>query len=431
MGQSSVFVIFLCKNLARVDLTLTLLRRRRSPAAPGVSPTSPSTAAGSRATPTPPGPPSARAPSPSRSVARARRRRTRPPSRSEPRSSTRPISAIPSASAGCSLPTAPSRSATAAPGSPSARASTRFARAAPRASPPPPGGCCTRSTGPGWRRRPCAATRRTPRGPPEGRHSIQSDVGVELKGVRSGVVRRRGRVLKARDPGRRETPGKQRPGRGAGLVRLLDPRDDAIGRALGADAVGVHLVLANLDRVRAQGLVMRRRRDDPVPRAVRVEVDQLSGDVVPRAARGRHRGEPVAEPEEAFAEGFRRRSRRPRLRRGSSRVVVVEFVVVVGGVGGVGGVRREKRRRDVVALAVVPAHVLRDLLRLAHEPRVRDRVLAVPRVRRHERDQRRQQRRRAVDARGAENAPRRLRLREQLHRRRRVRDARLLRPSAE
>eukprot|EP00982_Pelagococcus_subviridis_P008643 30858-Pelagococcus_subviridis.AAC.9 len=33
-----------------------------------------------------------------------------------------------------------------------------------------------------------------------------ANVGVELKGVRSGVERRRGRVLKARDPGRRETP---------------------------------------------------------------------------------------------------------------------------------------------------------------------------------------------------------------------------------
>ena len=34
------------------------------------------------------------------------------------------------------------------------------------------------------------------------------DVGVKLKGVRSGVERRRGRVLKARDPGRRDAPGK-------------------------------------------------------------------------------------------------------------------------------------------------------------------------------------------------------------------------------
>ena len=31
---------------------------------------------------------------------------------------------------------------------------------------------------------------------------------MELKGVRSGVERRRGRGLKARDPGRRDTPGK-------------------------------------------------------------------------------------------------------------------------------------------------------------------------------------------------------------------------------
>ena len=34
------------------------------------------------------------------------------------------------------------------------------------------------------------------------------DVGVKLKGVRSGVERRRGRGLKARDPGRRDAPGK-------------------------------------------------------------------------------------------------------------------------------------------------------------------------------------------------------------------------------
>ena len=40
----------------------------------------------------------------------------------------------------------------------------------------------------------------------EGR-SIQANVGVELKGVRSGVERRRGRALKPRD-GRRETTGK-------------------------------------------------------------------------------------------------------------------------------------------------------------------------------------------------------------------------------
>eukprot|EP00982_Pelagococcus_subviridis_P006313 30058-Pelagococcus_subviridis.AAC.6 len=40
----------------------------------------------------------------------------------------------------------------------------------------------------------------------EGR-SIRANVGVELKGVRSGIERRRGRGLKARD-GRRETTGK-------------------------------------------------------------------------------------------------------------------------------------------------------------------------------------------------------------------------------
>ena len=34
------------------------------------------------------------------------------------------------------------------------------------------------------------------------------DVGVKLKGVRSGVERRRGRGLKARDPGRRDAAGK-------------------------------------------------------------------------------------------------------------------------------------------------------------------------------------------------------------------------------
>jgi hypothetical protein len=33
--------------------------------------------------------------------------------------------------------------------------------------------------------------------------------GVELKGVRSGVERRRGRGLKARDPGRRDAPGRK------------------------------------------------------------------------------------------------------------------------------------------------------------------------------------------------------------------------------
>ena len=43
----------------------------------------------------------------------------------------------------------------------------------------------------------------------EGR-SIRSDVGVELKGVRSGVERRRGvSGLKVRDPGRRESPGEK------------------------------------------------------------------------------------------------------------------------------------------------------------------------------------------------------------------------------
>eukprot|EP00982_Pelagococcus_subviridis_P004533 29224-Pelagococcus_subviridis.AAC.2 len=45
---------------------------------------------------------------------------------------------------------------------------------------------------------------------PEGRGSIQSDVGVEFIGVRSGVERRRGvSGLKAWDPGRRETPGEK------------------------------------------------------------------------------------------------------------------------------------------------------------------------------------------------------------------------------
>ena len=41
------------------------------------------------------------------------------------------------------------------------------------------------------------------RSSPEGR-SIRANVGVELKGVRSGVERRRGRGLKARGDGRRE-----------------------------------------------------------------------------------------------------------------------------------------------------------------------------------------------------------------------------------
>eukprot|EP00982_Pelagococcus_subviridis_P016665 31491-Pelagococcus_subviridis.AAC.1 len=34
------------------------------------------------------------------------------------------------------------------------------------------------------------------------------DIGVELKGVRSGVKRCRGRGMKARDPGRRDAPAK-------------------------------------------------------------------------------------------------------------------------------------------------------------------------------------------------------------------------------
>eukprot|EP00982_Pelagococcus_subviridis_P014865 31363-Pelagococcus_subviridis.AAC.16 len=38
------------------------------------------------------------------------------------------------------------------------------------------------------------------------RRSIRANVGVELKGVRSGVERRRGRVSKARC-GRRDAPG--------------------------------------------------------------------------------------------------------------------------------------------------------------------------------------------------------------------------------
>eukprot|EP00982_Pelagococcus_subviridis_P005018 29442-Pelagococcus_subviridis.AAC.12 len=42
----------------------------------------------------------------------------------------------------------------------------------------------------------------------EGR-SIRAKVGVESKGVRSGVERRRGRGLKGRDPGRRDTPGEK------------------------------------------------------------------------------------------------------------------------------------------------------------------------------------------------------------------------------
>eukprot|EP00982_Pelagococcus_subviridis_P006334 30067-Pelagococcus_subviridis.AAC.3 len=40
------------------------------------------------------------------------------------------------------------------------------------------------------------------------RRSIRANIGVELKGVRSGLERRRGRGMKPRDPGRRETPGK-------------------------------------------------------------------------------------------------------------------------------------------------------------------------------------------------------------------------------
>ena len=53
------------------------------------------------------------------------------------------------------------------------------------------------------------------RGPPPRREQAvlrvvpyKANVGVELKGVRSGVERRRGRGLKARDPGRTDTPGK-------------------------------------------------------------------------------------------------------------------------------------------------------------------------------------------------------------------------------
>jgi hypothetical protein len=42
---------------------------------------------------------------------------------------------------------------------------------------------------------------------------------VELKGVRSGVERRRGRASKARDPGRRETPGRERKSSRIGVYR--------------------------------------------------------------------------------------------------------------------------------------------------------------------------------------------------------------------
>ena len=50
-------------------------------------------------------------------------------------------------------------------------------------------------------------TRRTRRRASSGR-SIRANVGVEFIGVRSGVERRGGRGLKARDPGRRDTTGK-------------------------------------------------------------------------------------------------------------------------------------------------------------------------------------------------------------------------------
>eukprot|EP00982_Pelagococcus_subviridis_P004217 29099-Pelagococcus_subviridis.AAC.4 len=43
---------------------------------------------------------------------------------------------------------------------------------------------------------------------PKIRRLLHANVGVELKGVRSGVERRRGRGLKAMDPGRRDAPGK-------------------------------------------------------------------------------------------------------------------------------------------------------------------------------------------------------------------------------
>ena len=55
-----------------------------------------------------------------------------------------------------------------------------------------------------------SVSRASRRGPPQRglRAVLQANVRVELRGVRSGVERRRGRVLKARDPGRRETPAK-------------------------------------------------------------------------------------------------------------------------------------------------------------------------------------------------------------------------------
>ena len=85
-------------------------------------------------------------------------------------------------------PRAPPPSAAAPP--PRSRA------AAARAAPP------SVSTAP-----PLSSPRKTRPRPPSSA-SFGANVGVELKGVRSGVERRRGRGLKARDPGRRDAPGK-------------------------------------------------------------------------------------------------------------------------------------------------------------------------------------------------------------------------------
>ena len=57
-------------------------------------------------------------------------------------------------------------------------------------------------------RRTAKCSRGSPPETSQGRSIRSDDVGVELKGVRSGVERRRGRGLKARDPGRRDAPGK-------------------------------------------------------------------------------------------------------------------------------------------------------------------------------------------------------------------------------
>eukprot|EP00982_Pelagococcus_subviridis_P005507 29665-Pelagococcus_subviridis.AAC.2 len=131
------------------------------------------------------------------------------------------------------------------------------------------------------------------RADPEG-HSIRANVGVEFKGVRSGVERRRGRGLKAGDPGRRDTLGEKvlkerrsprRRGRMGTSVRDrargVPTQEDVVGGVVPAqDDVVPGVIFARISiaaraRAAASRAVETLRRDDQVLARSRLRLELL------------------------------------------------------------------------------------------------------------------------------------------------------------